>query len=110
MLRHGKSFLARSCEAKLGFTQFFRLLKQFGIPTKNIGMLERIGATGRAAVRYFPDTEYTLVESQDHLNVADLLRGSSGGCNEVGVLPLYVPTKDQSSTFLQYSRIENDAV
>ena len=35
---------------------------------------------------------------------------NAGASNEAGVLPFYVSAKDQSSSFLDYSRIKNDAV
>src|SRR5262249_57775077 len=73
----------------------------------------------RAAVRYFPAADYTLVEPQDLLReqIADALRSghrirwvNAGASNEPGVLPLYVSAKDQSSSFLDYDRIKDASV
>src|SRR5262249_9778844 len=103
-----------------GLTQFFPLLKRFGFDPKNIWDVgANRGDWTRAALRYFPAADYTLVEPQDHLReqIADAIRSghrirwvNAGASNEPGVLPLYVSAKDQSSSFLDYDRIKDASV
>jgi FkbM family methyltransferase len=59
-----------------GLDSFFPLLKQFGFaPQHIIDVGANHGEWTRAAIRYFPDAQYTLVEPQDSLKVhiSDLL-------------------------------------
>jgi FkbM family methyltransferase len=103
-----------------GLTQFFPLLKQLGFEPRNIWDVgANRGDWTRAALRYFPSADYTLIEPQDHLkegiageirNGHKILWVNAGASNQPGVLPLYVLAKDQSSSFLEYDRIKNDSV
>jgi len=103
-----------------GLTHFFPLLQRFGFSPRHVWDVgANRGDWTRAALNYFPDAEYTLVEPQDDLKAgaADLMRGghkirwvNAGAGNEPGVLPLFICAKDQSSSFLDSSRIQGDAV
>jgi FkbM family methyltransferase len=72
MLRHGVQKLLGAFGYKLvpleaakpswGLTQFFPLLEQFGFSPKSIWDVGSNRDWTRAAVGYFPDAEYTLVE------------------------------------------------
>jgi len=103
-----------------GLTHFFPLLQRFGFAPQQIWDVgANRGDWTRAAVRYFPNAEYTLIEPQDNLkaSLADLIQSShkirwvnAGAGNEPGVLPLFISAKDQSSSFLDSSRIKGDAV
>jgi len=102
-----------------GLTNFFPLLKQFGFAPQNIWDVgANRGDWTRAAVRYFPDANYTLVEPQDQLKegLADVMRGhkirwiNAGASNQRGALPLYINSRDQSSSFVGSARIKNNAV
>lgn len=103
-----------------GLTQFFPLLKEFGFEPQNIWDVgANRGDWTRAAVQYFPKADYTLIEPQDNLkeSIAGEIRAghrirwiNAGASNEPGVLPLYISSKDQSSSFLDYQRIKDDSV
>jgi|SRR5579859_770826 len=100
--------------------RFFPLLKRSGFAPRHIWDVgANHGNWTRAAIRYFPGAEYTLVEPQDTLkeHVEDLIRGeyklrwiNAGAGNRVGTLPFYVATSDESSSFLDVSRIKEEAV
>jgi FkbM family methyltransferase len=90
---------------------FFFLLKERGFAPKHIvDVGANRGLWTRAALRYFPDAYYTLVEPQDHLrtHVQDLLaldgriRWIGAGAGEkVGTLPFVIrPDDDVASTFI----------
>jgi len=102
-----------------GLRQFPYCSSSLVFPEEHMGCWIESGRLDARGVRSSPGAEYTLVEPQDHLkeNVADLLCGSSkirwanaAAGKEAGVLPLNVSAKDQSSSFLDYSQIKNDAV
>src|SRR5690348_8677540 len=90
--------------------RFFPLLKRSGFAPKHIWDVgANHGNWTRAAICYFPDAEYTLVEPQDALkpHVQDLIRRgyrlrwiSAGAGNQPGTFPLYIATYDHSSSFL----------
>jgi FkbM family methyltransferase len=96
-----------------GLDSFFPLLRQFGFaPRHIIDVGANRGNWTRAAIRYFPDAHYTLVEPQDHLKiyVQDLVdRGfrirwiNAGAADKSGTLPFNVCHRDDSSTFLPAS-------
>jgi len=100
--------------------RFFQLLKRSGFaPTHIWDVGANHGNWTRAATRYFPHTEYTLIEPQDTLkaHVQDLIRSgcklrwiNAGAGNQAGTLPFYIATSDQSSSFLDVSRIKEEAV
>jgi FkbM family methyltransferase len=100
--------------------RFFPLLKRSGFAPKHIWDVgANHGNWTRAAIGYFPDAEYTLIEPQDALkaHVQDLIRSghkilwiSAGAGNRAGTLPLYVATLDHSSSFLDVPRIKEEAV
>jgi hypothetical protein len=84
---------------------FFFLLKERGFAPKHIvDVGANHGLWTRAALRYFPDAYYTLVEPQDHLrtHVQDLLalvdgriRWIGAGAGEkVGTLPFVIRPYD----------------
>ena len=59
-----------------GLDCFFSILKGRGFSPKHvIDVGANRGAWTRAAIRYFPDAYYSLVEPQDHLkaNIQDLI-------------------------------------
>lgn len=100
--------------------RFFPLLRKSGFQPRHVW---DVGANHgnwiRAAIGYFPDAEYTLIEPQDHLkkHVEDLLRRghkiqwiNAGAGNRMGTLPLYISTLDHSSSFLDCPRIKQEAV
>src|SRR5215467_3049325 len=103
-----------------GLTQFFPLLQQFGFaPTSIWDVGANRGDWTRAALRYFPSADYTLVEPQDQLKacLAGEMRAghrirwvNAGAGDQPGILPLYISEKDQSSSFLDYDRIKGAAV
>jgi FkbM family methyltransferase len=98
---------------------FFPLLKSFGFAPRHIWDVgANRGDWTRTAIRYFPDSEYTLLEPQDSLkrNVEDLiLRGhkirwiNAGAGPRSGVFPFYISAKDEGSTFLKVPRIVQEA-
>ena len=99
--------------------RFFPLLKRSGFAPKHIWDVgANHGNWTRAAIHYFPDAEYTLIEPQDALkaHVQDLIRNghklrwiSAGAGNRAGTLPLYIATLDHSSSFLDLPRIKEAA-
>jgi len=103
-----------------GLNHFFPLLRSFGFAPRHIWDVgANRGDWTRTAVRYFPDADYTLVEPQDELKAsleAAVRRGykirwvPAGAGSEPGIFPLYVASKDQSSSFLDSPRIKGDAV
>jgi len=103
-----------------GLTHFFPLVRSFGFAPRHIWDVgANRGDWTRAAVRYFPDADYTLVEPQKQLHGSlDALARQgckirwvhAGAGREAGLLPLYVSAKDQSSSFLDAPRIRDQAV
>jgi FkbM family methyltransferase len=92
-----------------GWTIFFPLLKRFGFdPRSIVDVGANRGNWTRAALAYFPDAEFLLIEPQAHLrvHVEDLLRRghklrwvSAGVSDRAGVLPLTIAPDDVSSNF-----------
>jgi FkbM family methyltransferase len=103
-----------------GLIHFFPLLKSFGFAPNHIWDVgANRGDWTRAAIQYFPDAEYTLLEPQDHLksNIQDLLNAgrkirwiNAGAGSQPGVLPFFIAPKDQGSTFLDLPRVTQEAV
>lgn len=100
--------------------RFFPLLKcSCFAPTHIWDVGANHGNWTRAAIDYFPDAEYTLIEPQHALkaHVHDLIRSgynlrwiSAGAGNRAGTLPLYIATLDRRSSFLDVPRIKEEAV
>lgn len=100
--------------------RFFPLLKRSGFAPRHVWDVgANHGNWTRAAIRYFPDAEYTLIEPQDALkaHVQDLIWSgnklrwvNAGAGNRAGTLPFYIATSDESSSFLDVSRIKEEAV
>lgn len=94
-----------------GMANFFPLIKRFGFDPKHIvDVGANHGNWTREAVKHFPTAQYTLVEPQAALRakVQDLFDAgfqvnwiNAGVSDQPGVLPLYMPGPDNSSTFLQ---------
>ena len=103
-----------------GLTNFFPLLASFGFAPRQVWDVgANRGDWTRAALRYFPEADYTLVEPQLELHGSlDALARQgrkirwvhAGAGRQPGLLPLYIAAKDQSSSFLDASRIKADAV
>jgi FkbM family methyltransferase len=93
-----------------GLEGFFALMKRRGFAPRHvvdIGANE--GNWTRAAIRYFPEAHYSLVEPQDHLKayVQDLIDGgykirwiNAGAGDKSGSLPFAVSSRDDSSSFV----------
>lgn len=107
----------------------FALLKRHGFrPQRILDIGANHGAWTRAAIAYFPDAAYTLVEPQDHLRVhvqdlsehgANLRWITAGVSDRPGRLPLTIAPNDVSSNFglspdearrLGYTQVEVDLV
>ncbi len=93
-----------------GASVLFSTLKRFGF---SLGLVLDIGANHgnwtRAALKYFPEAQYVLLEPQDHLKVCvqDLIdagykirRVNAGVADHAGVVPFFVSARDDSSSFL----------
>lgn len=89
-----------------GLNIFFPLLQHLGFaPEHIIDVGANHGNWTRAAMRYFPDAAYTLVEPQAHLQASvKALRNVTwinAGCSDApGLLPFTVSERDDSSTFV----------
>jgi FkbM family methyltransferase len=91
---------------------FFSLLKERGFAPKHIMDIgANHGNWTRAALKYFPDAYYTLVEPQDHLrtHLQDLLGRDgkirwigAGAGDKPGTLPFVISYRDDSSSFVWY--------
>jgi FkbM family methyltransferase len=98
---------------------FFPLLKSFGFAPRHIWDVgANRGDWTRTAIRYFPDSEYTLLEPQDNLkkNLDDLIRRgykirwiNAGAGPRSGVFPFYISARDEGSSFLDAPRITQEA-
>jgi len=92
-----------------GLDPFFDLLKRLGFAPKHIlDVGANRGLWTREAIKFFPDSRYTLVEPQNHLKtyIQDLLdRGhkitwiNAGAAATPGSLPFTIASRDGSSTF-----------
>jgi FkbM family methyltransferase len=96
-------------QPRYGLKYFFALLKDRGFAPKHIiDVGANRGLWTRAAVKFFPDAEYILVEPQDRLKtyIQDLLDNgtkiqwiNAGASDKPGTLPFTVSHRDDSSTF-----------
>jgi FkbM family methyltransferase len=96
-------------QPRYGLKYFFALLKDRGFAPKHIiDVGANRGLWTRAAVKFFPDAEYILVEPQDRLKtyIQDLLDNgtkiqwiNAGASDKPGTLPFTVLHRDDSSTF-----------
>ncbi len=88
----------------------FSTLKRFGFSPRHVMDIgANHGHWTRAALDYFPEAEYVLVEPQDHLKVCvqDLIESghkirwiNAGVAEKSGTLRFYISDRDDSSTFL----------
>jgi FkbM family methyltransferase len=93
-----------------GASVLFSTLKRFGFsPHLVFDIGANHGHWTRAALKYFPEAQYVLIEPQDHLKacVQDLIDSghkirwvNAGVADRCGMLPFYVAGRDDSSTFL----------
>jgi FkbM family methyltransferase len=93
-----------------GLVPFFAAIKGLGFaPSHIIDIGANRGSWTRQAVRFFPNSHYTLIEPQDHLKryVQDLVkRGHSiqwinaGVSDKAGTLAFTVSSRDDSSSFV----------
>ena len=93
-----------------GAAVLFSTFKRFGFsPRLVLDVGANHGNWTRAALKYFPEAQYVLLEPQDHLKVCvqDLIDSgykirwvNAGVADQPGVLPFYVAGRDDSSTFL----------
>lgn len=90
---------------------FFLALKARGFSSKHIiDVGANHGYWTRTAIKYFPDSHYTLIEPQDYLKreVHDLITRNdskiywigAGVSDKLGTLPLTIAHHDHSSTFV----------
>jgi FkbM family methyltransferase len=96
-------------QPRYGLTYLFSLLKKLGFSPKHIiDVGANRGVWTRAALKFFPDARYTLVEPQDYLkaHIQDLLEGGSkiqwinaGASDKPGTLLFTISSRDDSSTF-----------
>jgi FkbM family methyltransferase len=93
-----------------GASVLFSILKRFNFsPHHVLDIGANHGNWTRAAIQYFPEAEYVLIEPQDHLKayVQDLIDSghkirwiNAGVADKPGKLRFYVSDRDDSSTFL----------
>lgn len=93
-----------------GASVLFSTLKRFGFsPHLVLDIGANHGNWTRAALQFFPQAQYVLVEPQDHLKacVRDLIDSghkirwvNAGVADQSGMLPFFVSDRDDSSTFL----------
>ncbi len=93
---------------KDGLTCFFEAIQRAGFAPRHIvDVGANHGNWTRAAIRFFPEAQYTLVEPQDHLkaDVQDLIaRGhkirwvNAALGDKSGILPFTIASRDDSST------------
>ena len=92
-----------------GLDSFFPLLKNLGFSPRHIlDVGANHGHWTRTAIRYFPQSQYTLVEPQDQLktDIQDLLAAghkinwiNAGAGDTPGTFPFTISHRDDSSTF-----------
>jgi FkbM family methyltransferase len=92
-----------------GLNPFFSLLKRFGFAPKHIlDIGANHGYWTREAIKFFPDSSYTLIEPQDYLktHIQDLLdQGrkikwiNAGASDHSGSMLFTISHRDDSSTF-----------
>ncbi len=108
-----------------GASVLFSTLKRFGFSPRHVlDIGANHGNWTRAAVKYFPQAEYVLIEPQDQLKVCvqDLIDSgykirwvNAGAADESGMLRFYISYRDDSSTFLPReerpeTRMESEAI
>ena len=89
---------------------FFSMLKHLGFsPSHVVDVGANHGNWTRAALGFFPDADYTLVEPQDHLksNVEDLIAAgrkvcwiNAGAGDQPGTLQFNLAPRDDGSSFV----------
>ena len=92
-----------------GTEVFFEVVKRFGFSPKHIVDIgANHGDWTRAALRFFPEAHYTLLEPQDWLkiHIQDLqaagrnIHWINAGASDIsGTLPFYISHRDDASTF-----------
>jgi FkbM family methyltransferase len=97
-----------------GLDCFFALMKRHGFAPKHvIDVGANKGNWTRAAIKFFPDAHYTLVEPQDHLkaHVQDLIDLgykiewiNAGAGEKSGTFPFAVSSRNDSSSFVPGQR------
>ncbi len=102
-----------------GLDGFFSLMKRRGFGPKHvIDIGANKGNWTRAAIQFFPEAHYTLVEPQDGLkiHVQDLIDGgykirwiTAGAGDQSGSLPFAVSCRDDSSSFVPGQRKDQSA-
>src|SRR5438874_11361928 len=95
---------------KDGLTCFFEAIQQAGFTPRHIvDVGANHGNWTRAAIRFFPEAEYTLIEPQDHLkvHVQDLIaRGykirwvNAAMGDKPGILPFTIAPRDKGLAIL----------
>lgn len=95
---------------KDGLTCFFEAIQQAGFSPRHIvDVGANRGFWTRAAIRFFPDAQYTLIEPQDHLkvHVQDLMDHGykirwvhAAAGDKSGTLPFTISRRDDSSTLI----------
>jgi FkbM family methyltransferase len=100
----------RSGQPAYGLDGFFSLMKRRGFaPRHVIDVGANKGNWTRAAINFFPEAYYSLVEPQDPLkrHVQDLIDGgykirwiNAGAGDKSGSLPFSVSSRDDSSSFV----------
>lgn len=93
-----------------GLNDFFALLKRLGFnPRHVLDVGANRGHWTRAALQYFPESLYTMIEPQDELRVCiqDLVDSGckirwihAGASDKPGMLPFTIRERDDSSNFL----------
>ncbi len=93
---------------KDGLTCFFEAIQRAGFAPRHIvDVGANHGVWTRAAIRFFPKAQYTLVEPQDHLKVhiEDLIAHeykirwvNAAAGDKPGILPFTIASRDHSST------------
>jgi FkbM family methyltransferase len=109
----------RSGQPAYGLDGFFSLMKRRGFaPQHVIDVGANKGNWTRAAIRFFPEARYSLVEPQDRLkiHVQDLIEGgyrirwiNAGAGDKSGSLPFAVSSRDDSSSFVPGQRQDQSA-
>ena len=102
--------LESSATRGFGIEVLFEVLRRFGFSPKHIVDIgAHHGSWTRAALQFFPEAHYTLLEPQDWLriHIQDLqaagrnIRWINAGASEIsGTLPFYSSHRDDSSSFV----------
>jgi FkbM family methyltransferase len=110
MFGYRLSRIADPAAQAFGLDRFFSTLRRRDFSPKHvIDVGANRGAWTRAAIGYFPDAYYSLVEPQDHLkaHIQDLIdRGckiqwiTAGAADKTGSLPFAISRRDDSCSFV----------